>query len=440
MILVGQLADGIFTPVVGLFSDKFDTRIGKRKPWYLAGTIVVPLCFFFVFEECFPCQSMSGTQETIVAIVWYCTFAALFNVGWASIQISHMSLIPSLTPMKETKDKLIGIRNGFTYISNITVLLLAFILINSISNPQLQFTILSVSMIAVGLVINICFILFIDEVGLSKIAHHSYRQLNQMLSSQGVKLPPDTSGEEEQILELPPKKQEEDEEDEPITWRDWVVQPQLYAVGAAYMLSRLSNNVATSMMPFYLTSVLHVGGVRNTKQAHKKTPWQIAIIPLCLYVGSTGMSFLIKKIGQKVSRKVQFVIGVVFTTIAALPMFFLEPADEYAMIPLAIVYGIGFSFTLNNSMGFVAAFVGEHGKSGAFVWGFISLFDKFSSGIALFLLTNLGSLDDAVYIRFAVAGVPLLASVVGGLSLICILNVKEFSIRPRSRTLSRIKK
>ena len=34
VLLAGQLADGIFTPIVGYFSDKFNTRCGKRMPWY----------------------------------------------------------------------------------------------------------------------------------------------------------------------------------------------------------------------------------------------------------------------------------------------------------------------------------------------------------------------------------------------------------------------
>lgn len=33
-ILVGQIVDGLVTPLVGAFSDRIHTRIGKRKPWY----------------------------------------------------------------------------------------------------------------------------------------------------------------------------------------------------------------------------------------------------------------------------------------------------------------------------------------------------------------------------------------------------------------------
>ncbi|OMJ85964.1 hypothetical protein SteCoe_12596 [Stentor coeruleus] len=431
VILVGQLADGIFTPIVGLYSDKVKTRIGRRKPWYILGTLIVPICFFFVFEECYPCSSVNETHRFAVSLIWYSFFAAMFNIGWASIQISHMSLIPSLTPIKETKDKLIGIRNGFTYISNIAVLILAFILIKTLNEPDLQFSILSIIVIVIGLIINILFIVFIDEIELSKIAQSSYRNLGSFLESQGVNVSITSESENPGN-----NSQQKNEDKEKVTWKTWMKQSQLYVVGASYTLSRLSNNVATAMMPFYLTAVLHVGGVETTDEAHTRTPWQIAIIPLCLYVGSTGMSFFIKTIGERISRKIQFMIGVGFIMLASVPMFFLAPEQEYAMIPLAFVYGIGFSFTLNNSMGFVAAFVGKNGKSGAFVWGFISLFDKFSSGIALFMLTNFGDLNSAEYIRIAVGGLPIIASVAGGLSILFIKDVHEFSIARRNSKLA----
>ena len=195
------------------------------------------------------------------------------------------------------------------------------------------------------------------------------------------------------------------------------------------MLSRLSNNIATSVMPFYLTSVLHVGGVSNAEGAYHNTPWEIAIIPLCLYLGSTVMSFMTEKIAGNITRKKQYIAGVAFTVIAGVPMFFLKNGQEFSMIPLALVYGVGFSLTLNNSMRFVAAFVGENGKYGGFVWGFISLFDKFSSGIAIFLLMNLGDLNSEEYVRAAFAGLPLVASLGGGMALLCIRELMEFTLR-----------
>lgn len=56
VILIGQVTDGLFTPVVGFLSDKFDTRfgtlrnmLGKRIPWYLGGVLLVSISFLPLF-------------------------------------------------------------------------------------------------------------------------------------------------------------------------------------------------------------------------------------------------------------------------------------------------------------------------------------------------------------------------------------------------------
>ena len=54
VFLVGQIVDASATPIVGYLSDKCTTRIGKRMPWYIFGTLLVPLSFLFVFLPCYP--------------------------------------------------------------------------------------------------------------------------------------------------------------------------------------------------------------------------------------------------------------------------------------------------------------------------------------------------------------------------------------------------
>ena len=38
VMLAGQITDGVCTPLVGFFSDKFNSPLGKREPWYILGT------------------------------------------------------------------------------------------------------------------------------------------------------------------------------------------------------------------------------------------------------------------------------------------------------------------------------------------------------------------------------------------------------------------
>jgi Na+/melibiose symporter-like transporter len=85
------LADGIMTPIVGFFSDKFNTRWGKRKPWFFIGTLIVIPTFLGIFA--YPPFINNGKVDNWVKNTWYLVLPALFNVGWASVQIAHMSIV-----------------------------------------------------------------------------------------------------------------------------------------------------------------------------------------------------------------------------------------------------------------------------------------------------------------------------------------------------------
>ena len=49
-ILIGQVVDGLATPLIGYLSDKFNTRIGQRKPWYIASIILLSISTVLLFS------------------------------------------------------------------------------------------------------------------------------------------------------------------------------------------------------------------------------------------------------------------------------------------------------------------------------------------------------------------------------------------------------
>lgn len=51
-LLAGQIADGVATNIVGLLIDKTNTRIGKKKPWYIIGFLLVLPSFILTFNTC----------------------------------------------------------------------------------------------------------------------------------------------------------------------------------------------------------------------------------------------------------------------------------------------------------------------------------------------------------------------------------------------------
>ena len=71
-------------------------------------------------------------------------------------------------------------------------------------------------------------------------------------------------------------------------------------------------------------------------------------------------------------------------------------------------------------MGFIADFIGPYGSSGAFVYGSISLFDKFASGIALFVIMSAADINDVTYCTIVVPGISLVGAVLAWLITLCM--------------------
>lgn len=161
----------------------------------------------------------------------------------------------------------------------------------------------------------------------------------------------------------------------------------LYPVGAVYMLARLANNVYSSTLPFYLTTVLAMGGVSSPSEGTERTPWQLAVVPLILYITSVTVSVNLEKLGKRYSRRRQYFFGCLLVSCGSIPMLFLTRDVSEMMFLFAVFEGAGLALLLNNSVGFVTDFVKMYGSSSGFVWGGVSFCDKFGSGIVLFIIT-----------------------------------------------------
>ena len=125
---------------------------------------------------------VDGFQSEADKSLWYLAWPAIFNVGWAAVQIAHMAIINSLSFSQRMRDKMVVYRNGFTYTANIIVLGLALLLFSSVCSHTIQFRILSVSCVALGLPASIFYLITVREQSLSQVAlerEASFKQQNQ---------------------------------------------------------------------------------------------------------------------------------------------------------------------------------------------------------------------------------------------------------------------
>lgn len=171
VLLSGQLFDALATPTVGLLSDRSRgipaLGLGRRKLWNLIGVCIVVVCFYFVFGTCLPCdvdhngESTSATAKTVS----FAVFASLFNVGWAAVQVSHMSMVPELTHDEGERVMLNSARYAATILANVLVFVTMFIVLrfynggsgSNASNPE-TYSIVTYVVLAVGGAMSVVFL------------------------------------------------------------------------------------------------------------------------------------------------------------------------------------------------------------------------------------------------------------------------------------------
>lgn len=105
VVLLGQIADAVFTPFIGILCDRTVSRYGRRKIWHLIGTVLTSLSFPMLFIRILPEGSSSNLK-----VSYYVGIAAVFQFGWGCVQISHLSLIPEICYRNNERVELNAIR------------------------------------------------------------------------------------------------------------------------------------------------------------------------------------------------------------------------------------------------------------------------------------------------------------------------------------------
>ena len=170
LLLIGQISDGLATPVVGFLSDKTDVRFGKRRAWITIGSLIVALSFPPIFHQPFlPWLSLSSSSLTLL-VLYYAFFIVIFQWAWASVQVSHLALVPELSRDSNERVYLNSLRSIATILSNVTVFCFAFVILHTCSSAQPigpddvgAFYQLAIVVVAVGAVFSLLFVCGVPE-------------------------------------------------------------------------------------------------------------------------------------------------------------------------------------------------------------------------------------------------------------------------------------
>ncbi|KAK5639096.1 hypothetical protein RI129_011588 [Pyrocoelia pectoralis] len=311
MLLIGQVADALSTPFVGFHSDQSDNiwlcRYGRRKTWHLLGSLCVVGSFPFIFSPCLNCSGSHSWAQ----MIYFSVFIIIFQFGWASIQISHLSLIPELTPNEHDRTKLTAIRYCFTVISNVLVYIITWYVLHLSDDPNegqigpgdaSKFQTVVWTGLSIGVLCTLIFHIFVKEQDDYGGGNVHAGQLRTSISE---------------------------------IFRN----VQIYQVAVTYMATRLFVNLSQVFIPLYLHETLNM------------VASALALIPLIMYIGSFVTSMCIEKLNRSFGRKFAYVAGSGICVIACIWLGIRSGPQytDYEIYVVAVLFGnITYTFLVYN--------------------------------------------------------------------------------------------
>lgn len=390
LLLIGQVADAISTPFVGYHSDHSEecwcSQYGRRKVWHLVGTLFVIGSFPFIFAPCIA----STTRNDWGQIFYYSMFIIIFQFGWAAVQISHLSLIPELTPNENDRTKLTVVRYSSTVISNLLVYIITWTVLHLNNGEstkigpgdEYKFQHIVWIILSVGIICSALFHIFINEMHTDV----TYIQSGHLRSSA----------------------------------RELLSNILIYQVAVVYMSSRLFVNLTQVFIPLYLHETLDMSAS------------SLALIPLIMFIGSLFTSLQLERLNRFLGRRLTFFIGSLLGFIACIWIHYEEENAfrSYCIYIIALLIGSCGSIVLITSIGATTDFIGEKTGSGAFVYGIMSFTDKLANGIAVIIIQNLHQGNTNLYFYR-----DILSYVCGGALLLGTLIIMSLISRSRNSSL-----
>jgi GPH family glycoside/pentoside/hexuronide:cation symporter len=114
VFLLSRIWDAVSDPLAGYLSDNTRTRIGRRRPWLIAGAIPVGLVFYLMWA---PPESLSPDA----LVYWMGAAVILFYTGMTIFNMPHDSLAAELTDSYEDRNRIFGVRRAFFGVGTLLV-------------------------------------------------------------------------------------------------------------------------------------------------------------------------------------------------------------------------------------------------------------------------------------------------------------------------------
>jgi GPH family glycoside/pentoside/hexuronide:cation symporter len=128
VLLIAKISDAINDPIIGVLSDRTNSRWGRRHPWMVAGAL--PFGVFFVMQWLVPTSNQWGL------FFYYVAIAVMFNLFYTAVNLPYTAMTPELTQDYNERTSLNSFRFTFSIGGSILSLIAAQMIFAKFEDPH----------------------------------------------------------------------------------------------------------------------------------------------------------------------------------------------------------------------------------------------------------------------------------------------------------------
>jgi GPH family glycoside/pentoside/hexuronide:cation symporter len=349
ILMIGKIWDAVNDPVVGVLTDKTQSRRwGRRLPWMFYGAI--PFGLFFFLQWIVP-QFTPNQSSNIWPLFWYYVAIGIMSQAFFTIvNLPYTAMTPELSQDYDERTSLNSFRFTFSIGGSILSLIFAQIVFAVIREPQQQYLVLA----AICTVISVLSLYW---------CVYGTRKRILAFESKRIQL--------EQPAEIPFIEQIK------IAFSN---KPFLFVI-AIYLFSWLGVQITATVIPYF---VIYCMKLKDS---------QVPTVLIAVQGTALLMLFVWSYLSKRFGKKIVYFLGMTLWIIAAAGLFFLQANQIGLMYFMAVMAGCGVSTAYLSPWSMIPDVIeldelqtGQR-REGVF-YGFMVLLQKFGLAFGLFIVGN----------------------------------------------------